>query len=144
MADTAVLEALYRALSAGERRKLMKGIITAVRREQLQRIAKQTDPDGNRFAPRARPQQGRQDQRTGPLFQRIRLIKHTVVQSTESEGVMGFKGRAERIAAVHQHGQMDAPRKGWRPVRYPVRRLLGVSDQTERIVMDALEKHLLG
>ena len=124
--------------------RIHSAIITAVRREQLQRIAKQQDPDGNRFAPRARPQQGRQDQRTGPLFQRIRLIKHTVVQSTESEGVMGFKGRAERIAAVHQHGQMDAPRKGWRPVRYPVRRLLGVSDQTERIVMDALEKHLLG
>lgn len=38
---------------------------------------------------------------------------------------------------------MDAPRKGWRPVRYPVRRLLGVSDQTERIVMEAIEKHLL-
>lgn len=144
MADTSILESLYRSLTAPERRKLMKGIITAVRREQLQRIAKQQDPDGNRFAPRARPQQGRQDQRTGPLFQRIRLIKHTVVQSTESEGVMGFKGRAERIAAVHQHGQMDAPRKGWRPVRYPVRRLLGVSDQTERIVMDALEKQLLG
>ena len=144
MADTAVLETLYRALSAGERRKLMKGIITTVRREQLQRIAKQQDPDGNRFAPRARPQQGRQDQRTGPLFQRIRLIKHTVVQSTESQGVMGFKGRAERIAAVHQHGEMDAPRKGWRPVRDPVRRLLGVSDQTERIVLEALEKHLLG
>lgn len=143
MADTSVLESLYRSLSAGERRKLMKGIITAVRREQLQRIGKQQDPDGNRFAPRARPQQGRKDQATGPLFKRLRLIKHTVVQSTESEGVMGFKSRAERIAAVHQHGQMDAPRKGWRPVRYPVRRLLGVSDQTERIVMEALEKHLL-
>lgn len=143
MADTAVLEALYRALSAGERRKLMKGIITAVRREQLQRIAKQQDPDGNRFAPRSTGQK-RKDQATGPMFKRLRLIKHTVVQSTESEGVMGFKSRAERIAAVHQHGQMDAPRKGWRPVRYPVRRLLGVSDQTERIVMEALEKHLLG
>lgn len=143
MADTSVLESLYRALSAPERRKLLKGVITEVRREQLQRIAKQQDPDGNRYASRARPQQGRNDQKTGPLFQRIRLIKHTVVQSTESEGVMGFKGRAERIAAVHQHGQMDAPRKGWRPVRYPVRRLLGVSDQTERIVLEALEKHLL-
>lgn len=142
MADTAVLEALYRALSAGERRKLMKGIITAVRREQLQRIGKQQDPDGNRFAPRSTGQK-RKDQATGPMFKRLRLIRHTVVQSSETEGVMGFKSRAERIAAVHQHGQMDAPRKGWRPVRYPVRRLLGVSDQTERIVMEALEKHLL-
>ena len=143
MADTSVLESLYRSLSAGERRKLMKGIITAVRREQLQRIGKQQDPDGNRFAPRSTGQK-RKDQATGPMFKRLRLIRHTVMQSSESEGVMGFKSRAERIAEVHQHGQMDAPRKGWRPVRYPVRRLLGVSDQTERIVMDALEKHLLG
>lgn len=142
MADTSVLESIYRSLTASERRKLMKGIITAVRREQLQRIGKQTDPDGNRFAPRSTGQK-RKDQATGPMFKRLRLIKHTVVQSTESEGVMGFKSRAERIAAVHQHGQMDAPRKGWRPVRYPVRRLLGVSDQTERIVMEELEKHLL-
>jgi len=141
--DTAVLEALYRALSAPERRKLLKGIILAVRREQLQRIGKQRDPDGDKFAPRTRPHQGRKDQRTGPMFQRLRLIKHTVARANESEGVMGFKGRAERIAQVHQFGDMDPPRKGWRPVRYPVRRLLGVSDDTERVVWEALEKHLL-
>lgn len=143
MADTAVLEALYRSLSEPERRKLLKGIITDVRREQLKRIAKQQDPDGNRYVPRTRPQQGRKDQRTGPLFQRLRLIRHTVIQSDAEQGVMGFKSRAERIAAVHQHGEMDAPRKGWRPVRYPVRRLLGVSSETERVVMESLAKHLL-
>jgi hypothetical protein len=38
---------------------------------------------------------------------------------------------------------MDAPRKGWRPVRYPVRQLLGVSSDTERVVWEALERHLL-
>lgn len=143
MADLSVLESLYKALSAGERRKLMRSVITAVRREQLQRITRQQDPDGNTFAPRARPQQGRRDQRTGPLFQKLRLIRHTTISATESQGVMGFKSRAERIARVHQYGEMDAPRKGWRPVRYPERRLLGVSDQTERIVLEAVEKHLL-
>lgn len=143
MADKNVLEALYRALSAPERRKLMRGVITAVRREQLKRIAAQRNPDGRAFAPRSTGQK-RKDQATGPLFKKLRLIRHTVMQSSESEGTMGFKNRAERIARVHQYGEMDAPRKGWRPVRYPVRQLLGVSDQTERIVMEALEKHLLG
>jgi phage virion morphogenesis protein len=143
VADLSVLESLYKALSSGERRKLMRSVIIAVRREQLQRIAAQRDPDGNPFAPRAKPHQGRKDQRTGPLFRRLRLIRHTTISASETQGVMGFKSRAERIAAVHQFGGMDSPRKGWRPVRYPERRLLGVSDQTERIVLEAVEKHLL-
>lgn len=140
---TAVLEALYRALSAPQRRKLMRSVITAVRREQLKRIASQRNPDGSAFAPRSTAQ-NRRDQKTGPLFQRLRLIRHTVMQYGENTAAVGFKSRAERIAAVHQYGGMDAPRPGWRPVRYPVRQLLGVSDQTERVVMDAIEKHLLG
>jgi phage virion morphogenesis protein len=140
--DTAILEALYNALQPGGRRQLMRGIVQAVRREQTQRIARQVDPAGDRFAPRA-PAQKRKDQARGPMFRRLRLIKHTVTQVTESEGLVGFKSRAERIARVHQEGGMDAPRPGWRPVRYPVRQLLGVSDDTERIVWEALERHLL-
>jgi len=140
--DTAVLEALYNALEAPGRRRLMRGIVQAVRREQSQRIARQVDPEGQRFAPRAAAQQ-RKDQAKGPMFRRLRLIKHMVAQADESEGLVGFKSRSERIARVHQHGEMDAPRPGWRPVRYPVRQLLGVSDKTERIVWDALEQHLL-
>ena len=142
MADRNILEALYANLGAGQRRQLMRGVITDVRREQLKRIAAQRDPDGARFAPRSQGQK-RKDQATGPMFKRLRLIKHTVVRASESEGVMGFKSRAERIASVHQHGEMDAPRKGWRPVRYPVRQLLGVSSDTERVVWEALERHLL-
>ena len=140
--DIATLEALYASLSAGQRRKLMRGIITDVRREQLKRIASQRDPEGNKFAPRA-PAQKRADQKRGPMFPRLRLIKHTLIKANENEGVMGFKGRTERIAAAHQFGKMDVPRKGWRPVRYPVRELLGISAHTERIVMAAVETHLL-
>ena len=140
--DTAILEALYNALTATGRRQLMRGIVQAVRREQTQRIARQVDPSGARFAPRA-PAQGRRDQAKGPMFRRLRLIKHFATQHNEAEGLVGFKGRSERIARVHQYGEMDAPRKGWRQVRYPVRQLIGVSDDTERIVWDALERHLL-
>lgn len=140
--DIRTLEALYASLSTGQRRKLMRGIITDVRREQLKRIAKQRDPDGAKFAPRA-PAQNRADQARGPMFPKMRLIKNTLIQSNEREGVMGFKGRTERIARVHQFGEKDVPRKGWRPVRYPVRQLLGISSETERIVMASIEKHLL-
>jgi phage virion morphogenesis protein len=142
MADVNILEALYRNLGAAERRKLLKGVIADVRREQLKRIAAQRAPGGEKFAPRSQTQK-RNDQATGPMFKRLRLIKHTVIRSNETEGVMRFKSRAERIAEVHQYGGMDAPRKGWRPVRYPVRELLGVSSDTERIVWESLERHLL-
>jgi phage virion morphogenesis protein len=97
--DTAILEALYNALQPGGRRQLMRGIVQAVRREQTQRIARQVDPAGDRFAPRA-PAQKRKDQARGPMFRRLRLIKHTVTQASENEGLVGFKSRAERIARV--------------------------------------------
>ena len=139
--DTAVLQALYNALDEPGRRRLLRSVITAVRRETTQRIARQEDPEGHRFAPRSTQQ--RRDQATGPMFRRLRLIRHMVTQSSADEGMLGFKSRAERIARVHQHGEMDAPRPGWRPVRYPVRQLLGVSSETERIVWEALEAHLL-
>lgn len=140
--DTAILEALYNSLDAGGRRRILRSVVQAVRREQGARIARQQDPDGQRFAPRSRAQ-NRRDQATGPMFRKLRLIRHMVVQAGTDEGIVGFKSRTERIARVHQHGETDAPRPGWRPVRYPERRLLGVSSDTERLVWEALERALL-
>lgn len=144
MADnnTEALEALYRSLDASGRRRLMRGVVQAVRREQGRRIGKQQDPDGKCFAPR-KIDATRPDQAKGPMFKRLRLIRHMIAQPGIDEGVVGFASRTERIARVHQHGERDSPREGMRPVRYPERRLLGVGSTTEQVVWEALERHLL-
>ncbi|GLS13590.1 phage virion morphogenesis protein [Hydrogenophaga electricum] len=142
-ADLATLEALVRALDGAGRRRLMRRIVQDVRREQGRRIGRQQDPDGKAFAPRS-INPASPDQKRGPMFKGLRLIRSMTVQASESDGAVGFVGRVERIARVHQLGEMDRPRPRLRPVRYPVRQLLGVSSQTEAVVWDALQRHLVG
>lgn len=136
------LGTLYNTLTPTGRRAMMRSVVQAVRREQMGRIAKQQDPSGNRYAPRS-IDPTREDQARGPMFKKLRLIRNMVTEHSESEGLVGFAARVERIAQVHQEGQPDRPRDGMRRVPYPERQLLGVSNKTEKIVMQQIERHLL-
>lgn len=77
----------------------------------------------------------------GTMFRKLHKAQHLKVRGLSADSVsLGFSGRTERIARVHQFG-LRANRNS--PARMPIRELLGVSDKTNQIMLSSLEKHLL-
>jgi phage virion morphogenesis protein len=136
------IERLYQNLQPSSRKRLLQGIAKDVLREQRERIAKQQNPDGSRYAER-RIDSRRKDQKRGAMFKKIRLARYTRAKTNGDNITIDFEPRVQRVAKVHQFGEMDSPRKGMHRVKYRIRELLGISDRTERVVSDALTNRLL-
>lgn len=58
------------------------------------------------------------------MFVKLGTPKHLKAMATLNEAMVGFVGRAERIARVHQFGLMDRVTSGGPNYRYPNRVLL--------------------
>lgn len=150
MDDLAALEdwvaPLLAQLTRSEQRRLAAKIARDLRRSQQQRIQGQQNPDGTPFEPR-KPQKRLRDQigalRRGAMFSKLRLARHLRAGTDAQGAVVGFLGRAARIAAVHQHGELDQVQPGGPEVRYPARELLGFTPADIERVRDALMQHLV-
>lgn len=53
----ALMGAILKSLEPPERRSLLRRVARSIRRDQQQRIARQQNPDGSRFAPRKKPRE---------------------------------------------------------------------------------------
>ncbi len=127
-------------LSDSEKRKLTKRLSTKFKQQMRKRIRSQKDPSGAKFIPRKRDQRGRI--RRGAMFQRLpRLIK-TAYNSSKAE--VGFKGLTAQIMQTHQDGGLARPSPNQDPVRYPVRKTVGFSEEDIRIFKDEIEKFMMG
>lgn len=151
--DLDVLEewvgALIQKLSAGERRKLARAVSTDLRRESIDRIAAQRNPDGSGFIPRKRPplrsKTGRIKSRASNMFQKLRRPAYLRADATENEAAVGFpNAQVSRIARVHQDGLRDTvtKKRGAATVRYPSRILLGFTEESRRNLLDRVMAHL--
>ncbi|WP_337186688.1 phage virion morphogenesis protein [Phenylobacterium sp.] len=162
MSDFEALDAWARATIAaldgpGVRRLQMR-LLRDLRRSQAARIARQENPDGSPFAPRKaqaaeasrfqaraeiRRRPGRVRRRAGaPMFRKIRTAAF-LRGEIDAEGVaVGFSGRAARIATVHQEGGEDRTSPGGPMARYPMRRLLGFTDDEREAILDAILDHV--
>ncbi|MEW5251507.1 phage virion morphogenesis protein [Microbulbifer discodermiae] len=132
---------LLAKLTPTEQRKLARSIGTQVRRRQRQRIAEQKNPDGSAYAPRkTRELRGKANRlkRRRKMFPKLRNAQHLRVQSTADGIVVGFLGRAARVARVHHYGLRE------NGIEYPQRQLLGFSSADQELVRDLLLKHLAG
>lgn len=137
--------ALLTKVAPAGRRKVVRAIAAALRRNQQQRIATQREPDGAPFVPRKprkdlRGKKGRVKRQA--LFAKLRTSKWLKTRATPESAEVGFTGRASRIATVHQYGDMDAVTPGGKRVRYPRRRLLGFAESDRTTVRDQLIDHL--
>ena len=134
--------AMLRKAAPGERRKLLRSMVQALRASQAARIARQQDPDGTPFAPRkAQPTTARRRAgaiRDRAMFRKLRQAKYLRQGATANEAWVGFSGRVSRIARFHQEGLEDAPAPGRRLVRYPRRLLLGVTEEERQAMLDAI------
>lgn len=137
---------LLARLEPAELRKAKLRIAQELRRTESQRIGAQVDPEGQRYTPRkARKNlRGKKGAIRRKMFARLRTTQHLRAGVTEDAATVGFKGRASRIAWVHQRGLKDRAAPGAPDVRYPVRRLLGFSKESRERVLDTLADFLAG
>ena len=136
---------LLARLEPAARRALAATIGHELWRSQTQRIAAQRNPDGSAYEPR-KPQRARVRAKTGKvrtkMFERLPAAKHLRLQSNPKAASIGFLGRAERIARVHQFGERDRVQDGGPDHTYAARELLGFTDEERDRIKELLLGHL--
>lgn len=137
---------LLAQLRPAERRRVNRAVALELRRNESQRIALQRQPDGSPFAPRHAPKnlRGKKGKIRRAMFAKLRTARHIRIDATDTDAVVGYTGRAARIAIIHQEGRTDRPGPGQSPVRYPRRRLIGFTRKSRERVLETLAQHLAG
>ena len=121
--------------SVAGRRQFSRAVARYLWRSQSARIRDQKNPDGSPFEKRRRGKSA--------MFEKIRQRPHLRTGASETELWVGFRGRAARIARVHQEGKTIAPGPGQKTVRYAERQLLGFTQQDIEQIKSLAETHLL-
>jgi len=137
------MEPFLEKLEASERRKLFKRIATGLRNRQAARISEQHNPDGSKFEPRKHRRKKGRIKRQMKMFLRLRMARHLQARSTDNAAGAGFKGMAAKIARVHIEGLSDEVTPGGPLYRYPIRKLLGFSDDDRDFILEELNNHFL-
>lgn len=145
---TAPLEDWLRSVLASaapaQRRALMRDLVQQLRRSQADRIAAQRNPDGSAYEPR-KPQPTLRETRgrlRRTMFERLRTPSHLKGSATTDGAELHISGASGRIARVHQYGLQDrVQRNRGLTIRYPVRELLGFTDDDQRDTLQALLEH---
>lgn len=126
------LAGLIGALSPASRRKLAAEIAKELCRSQQQRIKQQKAPDGTPYQARKRqPLRAKKGRIKRAMFQKLRTSRYMKARSRNDAAVVEFTGKVQRIAQIHQLGLKDRPNSHAQDVQYPVRQLLGFT-QNER------------
>jgi phage virion morphogenesis protein len=123
-------------MSPAKRRQVARKIGIELRKANQSRTAAQSDADGNAFVA---PLQAKNN----PMFREITAARYFQVKATDSQVAIGFGGNAGRIARIHQEGQLSEIRPGSRKYPYPVRTLLGINDDDERLIETAFRNMIL-
>jgi len=138
-------------LSDGERRKLAMAVARDLRAANAASIRAQQTPDGDAWEARKQPARNRRGEirrktQAGKegmrMFVKMGAARNLKAMATPTEAVVGFVGRAERIARVHQFGLSDRVMPGGPMYRYPARELIGITTDTVERVRDLIAKHL--
>lgn len=132
-------DGLLAAMEPAARRQLAGEMARTLRASQAQRIRANIQPDGSPMAPR-KPQPKLKKNRgrlRRKMFFKISSPTWLKARASEQQAVVEFVGTANRLANTHHYGLKE--RMKGKEVKYPVRELLGITEQ-ER---DSLESILL-
>lgn len=128
-----------RHLEPSQRQELMRRLAQGLRIRSKDRISQQRDPNGNRFTPRKRDQIGN-IKRKGAMFKKIGQQLKTEYSSDKAS--VGFGGRTAQIARVHQEGKTIRPTNHAKATKYPIRVLVGFSQDDQKWIHTELEEYL--
>ncbi|PAA11334.1 phage virion morphogenesis protein [Pseudomonas fragi] len=136
---------LLSKLEPAARNKLTRSLAQKLRRSHQQRVKQQRNPDGSTYAVRKprkwRGKEGR-IKRQVQMFQKLTRASYLKAKGDGQSITVGFAGRVERIARVHQYGLRDSPEANTPQVRYKQRQLLGFTASDLEIIRDGLLVHL--
>lgn len=131
-------------LSPVQRKRAAMKLGKALRRSNLDRIARNVEPEGGAMeARKARlDQRGRVRRKAGGrMFRKLRLAREWSIKATP-ESVEIHPAKGDRIAATHHFGLRGfvgrAPDGTKVHTRYPERRLLGFGDADRDLVLDVV------
>lgn len=130
-------------LTPTQRMKLTKEWARDLRQSQQLRIDLQKNPDGSTYEAR-KPQKRDKKKRINrkKMFRKIRLARYMQTKSTADFVEINFgQSKAKYIAAVHHYGLREKLGKR-KPVTYPQRQLLGITDADIAHLGDQLLEHL--
>lgn len=145
------LAAYLTRLGPAQRKRVAHRIGQELRRANARRIAANVQPDGSSMEPRKRRKRLRDRagkvRRTAKMFPKIRLAKSMRVRSTPDDVEVGFyNAMIASTARAHQFGLTDFVGRtaDGRTVRtrYPVRVLLGFSEEDREVIIDTALKSL--
>ena len=136
------LQPLLERLSVGERSKLSKKIGRDLRKSQSSRITTQKNSDGSTYTVRRKRLREQKGKIKRKMFTKLKNNTNLKLLSNANSIAVGFVGRVERIANVHQFGLKDRAERGAPSVIYPKRELLGFTDQDIKLIEESFLKHI--
>ncbi|RSM31258.1 phage virion morphogenesis protein [Aeromonas salmonicida] len=139
---TSWADGLLASMEPAARRQLAGEMARKLRDSQASRIRSNIQPDGSPMTPR-KPQpklkKGRGQLRR-KMFFKISSKTWLKARANEHQAVVEFVGTANRLATIHHNGLKD--RIKGREISYPVRELLGITEQERDQLETTLLAHL--
>lgn len=133
------LAGLIASLSPAGRRKLAGEIAKQLRTAQQQRIKQQKAPDGSPYQARKRqPLRAKKGRIKRAMFQKLRTSRYMKASGRNDAALVEFTERVQRIVRVHQYGLQDRPKQHGKIIKYPMRKLIGISKENEFLVEQVL------
>ncbi|MBR7631617.1 phage virion morphogenesis protein [Aeromonas popoffii] len=135
-------DGLLASMEPAARRQLAGEMARKLRDSQAGRIRTNIQPDGSPMTqrkPQPKLKKGRGRLRR-KMFFKITSRTWLKASATQSQAVVEFVGTANRLATIHQYGLKD--RIKGREIRYPTRKLLGITEQERDQLETTLLTHL--
>lgn len=136
------LAALLANLEPAERRRMLREVAQGIRRIQQANITAQRAPDGTAWEPRRVTTRTKQGRVRRKMFTKLKMAKYLKTKATASSAEIAFTDGVQKLVRVHHYGLRDKVNRRGTVVKYAARPLLGVNDEVETTVQDALLRWL--
>lgn len=130
------LTSLLKNVSPSGRRKMSKVIALQLRANQSDQILANKDPSGKSF--KERKSQKRKGAKRGKMFKKLGRRRSLSARYNAAEALINFRGHNLGIAKTHQDGGFGVVNKQGLKIRYPERKLLGISKKDRELVRDTI------
>lgn len=137
------LAALLANLEPATRQRMMRELAQELRRNQQQNIRLQRNPDGSGYEPRKVSARTKKERIKRRMFAKLRTAKYLKTAASADSASVQFEGKVQRIARVHHYGLRERIGKSNKSIKYPARRLLGRTQESNQIILNTLLRWMI-
>lgn len=124
-------QSMVDAMAPQQRKQIARKMAVLLRRQNQQRLTKQTGPDGEPWAPRKNKRTG-SVARKRKMMQGLKKARFLRIQSDNKGASVGYNARTARIAAIHHFGLTE------NGIEYDERKLLGITEKDLELLASIL------